>query len=267
MTATIQPGYTLDPAWHAERARLNSITGLYDWHSLRCCERIGLGEGWNCLDVGAGTGSLAELLSERVGDTGRVVAVDLDVRFLEPLAGPRLQVERRDVRSEPLPAAEFDLVHARLVLEHLPEREAVLSSMVEAARPGGWVLVEDFDWSTAVAVDPPSELHAKVVEALQGFFASHGYDPHLGRRLPRRLQSAGLEEISADTVAVQVQADRELGVPQWELLVDQLAPGMVAAGLLEESDVAAFHALWHDGDRVSFAPLMVSAWGRRPQDA
>jgi ubiquinone/menaquinone biosynthesis C-methylase UbiE len=261
MTATADRGYTLDPAWHAERDRLNSITGLYDPHTLRACERIGLAAGWRCLDIGAGTGSVAELLSKRVGPDGRVLAVDIDVRFLEPLAGDTLEVLQADVRTDELPDG-FDLVHARLVLEHIPEREAVLSAMAKTARPGGWVLVEDFDWSTAVAVDPPSELHDKVVGALQSFFSMHGYDAQLGRRLPRLLQAAGLTEVGADTVSIQVQADRDRGVPQWELLVDQLAPGMVAAGLLDEADITAFHELWHDGDTVSFAPLMVSAWGR-----
>jgi SAM-dependent methyltransferase len=264
MTATAAAhGYTLDPAWHAERERLNSITSLYDPHTLGCCDRLGMSEGWRCLDVGAGTGSVAELLADRVGDEGRVLAVDLDVRFLEPVARPPLEVLRADVRSESLPGG-FDLVHARLVLEHLPERSSVLRAMVGAARPGGWVLVEDFDWSTAGAVDPASELHQKVVGALRAFFAAHGYDAKLGRRLPRMLQGAGLMDVGADTVSIQVQADRELGVPQWELLVDQLAPGMIAAGLLEESDVEDFHTLWHNGDTVSFAPLMVSAWGRKP---
>jgi SAM-dependent methyltransferase len=262
MTATADRGYTLDPAWHAERERLNSITSLYDPQTLGSCDRLGLSEGWRCLDIGAGTGSVAELLAERVGESGRVLALDLDVRFLEPLAAPPLEVLQADVRADALPGG-FDLVHARLVLEHLPEREAVLGSMVRAARPGGWVLVEDFDWSTAVAVDPPSELHEKVVGAVRGFFSSHGYDPQLGRKLPRLLQAAGLTDVAADSVSIQVQADREHGVPQWELLVAQLAPGMIAAGLLDEDDVAAFHALWHDGDSVSFAPLMVSAWGRK----
>jgi len=262
MTATADRGYTLDPAWHAERDRLNSITSLYDPHTLRACERVGLAEGWRCLDVGAGTGSVAELLAERVGDDGRVLAVDIDVRFLEPLASGTLQVLRADVRGDEPPGG-FDLVHARLVLEHLPERNAVLDAMVRSARPGGWVLVEDFDWSTAAAVDPPSELHGKVVEALRTFFSMHGYDAELGRRLPRLLQAVGLKDVAADTVSMQVQAHRERGVPQWELLVDQLAPGMIAANLLSEEDVDAFHALWHDGDTVSFAPLMVSARGRK----
>jgi SAM-dependent methyltransferase len=256
--------YTLDPAWHAERARLNSITSLYDPHTLECCERLGLNEGWSCAELGAGTGSVAELLAARVGDSGRVLALDLDTRFLEPLSTAGLEVARADLRAEPIPGSGFDLVHARLLLEHLPEREAVLQSMVDAARPGGWVLVEDFDWSTAEAVDPPSEVHLRVVGALKAFFQQHGYDARLGRRLPRLLQAAGLEDVSAHTVSIQVQADRERGVPQWELLAAQLAPGMVAAGLLDNDDVDAFHALWHDGETVSFAPLMVSAWGRRP---
>ena len=51
-------------------------------------------------------------------------------------------------------------MHARLVLEHLPERDRVLAKLAGAVRPGGWLLVEDFDWSTAMVVDPPSELHS-----------------------------------------------------------------------------------------------------------
>src|SRR5436305_5745473 len=164
MTVTAASGYTLDPAWHAERERLSSITSLYDPQTMRCCDQIGVAEGWRCLDVGAGTGSVAELLAERVGERGRVLAVDVDVRFLEPLARPPLEVRRADVRQDEL-SGGFDLVHSRLVLEHLPEREAVLGAMVDATEAGGWVLVEDFDWSTASAVDPPSDLHDRVVGA------------------------------------------------------------------------------------------------------
>jgi ubiquinone/menaquinone biosynthesis C-methylase UbiE len=265
MTVTSLPaGYALDSAWHAERDRLDSLTSLYDERTLQLCERLGLSAGWTCLDAGAGTGSLAVALAERAGPTGSVTALDADVRFLEPLRSARLLVTQADLTAAELPAGRFDLVHARLVLEHLPQRDAVLASLAAAVRPGGWLLIEDFDWSTALVVDPPNELHERVARACLTLFSAHAYDPCFGRRLPRRLQAAGLLEIGTHAESVQVRADREHGLPQWELLVDQLAPGLLAHGLVSAGDLERFHALWHDGETICFAPLMVSTWGRRP---
>src|SRR3954451_24456236 len=113
MTQTILPaGYALDPAWHAERDRLDSLTALYDPGTLRLCERLGLAPGWHCLDAGAGTGSLALALAERVGDAGSVTALEVPTGFLEPLASDVLTVVRADLATDPLPAGAFDLVHA-----------------------------------------------------------------------------------------------------------------------------------------------------------
>jgi SAM-dependent methyltransferase len=260
MTATA--AYALDNAWHAERARLDSLTGLYDPGTLAICERVGLGPGWRCLDVGAGTGTLAEALASRVAPDGMVVAADIDTRFLEPLASVHLERISLDVTAEQLEPAGFDLVHARLLLEHLPERDEALANMVRATKPGGWLLIEDFDWATALVVDPPSEIHELVANAILTAFTSRGYDAHYGRSLPRRLQAAGLINIGTHASSVQVQADCRLGVPQWELLADQLAPALLQPGLVEEAHLKAFHELWHDDTTVSFAPLMVSCWGQ-----
>jgi len=255
-------GYALDSAWHAERARLDSLTALYDPTTLALCERLGLESGWRCLDVGAGTGTLAEALAERVAPSGSVAAVDIDTRFLDRLAGPHLEPVSLDVTDRPLPKAEFDLVHARLLLEHLPARDEVLASMIRATKPGGWLLIEDFDWVTAPVIDPPSAVHRRVADAIRSLFTRHGYDPFLGRTLPRRLRAAGLDGVSANAQSILVDADPVRGVPQWELLADQLAPALIAAGLVEQDDLDAFHDLLHDGHSVCFAPLMVSCWGQ-----
>jgi SAM-dependent methyltransferase len=264
-TATpTQEGYALDPAWHAERDRLSSLTSLYDADTLRLSESLGLSEGWRCLDVGAGTGTVAELLADRVGPTGSVLAVDVDTRFLDHLGRANVEVRQADVTAEPLPADGFDLVHTRLVLEHLPARDAALRSMATAVRPGGWILLEEFDWVTAGVVQPPSEVHHRVTDAVLGFLVSRGYDPQYGRKQPGLLRGAGFTDVATHARSVQVHADPERGVPAWELLVDQLAPGLLAQGLVSRDDLDAFHALWHDGVHDCLAPLMMSTWGRRP---
>lgn len=255
-------GYSLDTAWHAERARLDSMTALFDPATLAICDRLGLAPGWRCLDVGAGTGSLAQALAERVAPSGGVVALDVNTRFLEPLAGPYLEAVALDVTEHALPKAAFDLVHSRLLLEHLPARSEVLSNMIRAVKPGGWVLVEDFDWSTALVIDPPSDVHSRVTRAVRSTFTRHGYDPHFGRSLPRRLRAAGLTNVATRAESMQVDADPVHGVPQWELLVDQLSPQLLAAGLVDQGELDAFRDLLHDGHTVLFAPLMVSCWGQ-----
>jgi SAM-dependent methyltransferase len=256
--------YALDPGWYAERERLGSLTQLYDDTSLRLARQLGLAPGWRCAEVGAGTGSVAQLLAASVGPTGTVLALDTDTRFLDPLAGSTLTVRRQDVTAEPLPERQFDLVHARLVLEHLLTRDAVLVALARALVPGGWLLVEDFDWAATTPVDPPSALYDRVTSACRTILNAHGHEPAYGRRLPRAFRAAGLTEVGTSAESAQVDADPVRGIPQWELLVAQLAPAMLAAELVTEGDLEGFSELAHDGDTAVFAPLMVSTWGRRP---
>ena len=64
--------------------------------------------------------------------------------------------------------------------------------------------------------------------------------------------------------AAQVWADPERGLPQWELLVAQLAPALLENELVSAAELDEFTRLCHDGDSVFFAPLMVSCAARKP---
>ena len=80
---------------------------------------------------------------------GHVVATDIDTRFLETLKRPNLEVCRHDITRDPLPEEAFDLIHARMVLIHLPERDLVLRRLAAALKPGGWLVCEEFDGTSA----------------------------------------------------------------------------------------------------------------------
>ena len=132
--------YTLgqDGAEEFERARLALLEEVHDPYTVRQFDAIGVSEGWRCLDVGAGAGSATRLLAARVGDTGSVVSLDLDVRLLEPLASDRVQVRRHDAVSDPLPEAAFDL--ARSSARRSPTRALARGVRARFQRHGGHAL-------------------------------------------------------------------------------------------------------------------------------
>jgi 2-polyprenyl-3-methyl-5-hydroxy-6-metoxy-1,4-benzoquinol methylase len=95
-------------------------------------EALGVGPGWRCLEVGGGGGSIVRWLGERVGDTGRVLVTDVDTGGLE--SAGNVTVRRHDIVDEELPDGGFDLVHARLVLLHLAQRDRALTRMARTSR-------------------------------------------------------------------------------------------------------------------------------------
>jgi ubiquinone/menaquinone biosynthesis C-methylase UbiE len=61
---------------------------IFDPNTFRYFETIGVAEGWKCLEVNVGAGSVAQWFSSRVGLTGKVVATDIDMRFLNRISVP-----------------------------------------------------------------------------------------------------------------------------------------------------------------------------------
>lgn len=156
--------YAFDNAWQQARQRLTALETWLDPGTIRHLEALGVVPGWHCLEVGAGGGSIAAWLGRRVGPAGRVLATDIDTRFLDTLDVPNLDVRRHDVVVDALPEASFDLVHTRLVLAHLPTRERALRRMVSALRPGGWPLAEEMDF-VSVVPDPTGNPEATALVA------------------------------------------------------------------------------------------------------
>jgi SAM-dependent methyltransferase len=184
----------------ADSQRLQLLAAIYDPVTRACLERIDVAEGWSCWEVGAGYGTIAHWLAERVGLTGKVLATDLDTRFLVPLQSPTLQVVRHDVVRDALPPQRFDLIHARLLLCHLQEREQVMDRMIEALKPGGWLVIEDYD-SVSLLPDPgidPPESSLEAARAVRELLRRRGVDLRFGRRVVGLLRARGLQQVSAE---------------------------------------------------------------------
>lgn len=247
-----------------DRARLAAAEELLDEGTQHVLRRLGVQPGWTCLEVGAGGGSIAAWLTQVVGPTGRVVATDLDTRALEGLSSATLEIRQHDIVSDPLEESTFDLVHARLVLEHLVERDEVLTTMARALRPGGWLVVEDVDYVSAVPVsETGAALHAHTQGVRLAEFSRRGVDHTLGRQLPARLRAIGLGEVGNEG-RVWVMEGGSPGARWFKHSLEHLRGRLVGPGLLTDQEVDGMLVHFGDPTWSALSPIIFAGWGRRP---
>ncbi|WP_199443345.1 class I SAM-dependent methyltransferase [Umezawaea beigongshangensis] len=232
-------GALLDP-------HLDALASLLDGRTTTSLERTGVTEGWRCLEIGGGGGSVARWLATRVGAAGHVTVTDVDTDRLGHLDGPTTTVLRHDVVHDDLPPAAHDLVHARLVLCHLPQREAVLGRLRETLRPGGWLALEEFDAERFAVLAAPSPADAalltKSVAALTSLLEKAGTELRWGSRAATALRDAGFRDVEG----VQAGETWVGGSPGSRLLrtnLRQVRERALAAKLLTEDELDRFDEL------------------------
>ncbi|PWU18260.1 MAG: SAM-dependent methyltransferase, partial [Candidatus Rokuibacteriota bacterium] len=191
--------YLYEHGWDEERVRLAGLEVALDAGTREHLLRLGVKPGVRCLEIGAGGGAIACWLAEQVAPGGVVVATDLETDFLESTAAeyPTLQVLRHDLMAEDLPGG-FDLVHARYLVEWLPDKALALGRMVAALRPGGVLLDEEPDWVTIFETPESSALRHVMIAAMRYLEATCPIDTHYGRRLVDDLEAAGLLDVQAE---------------------------------------------------------------------
>jgi SAM-dependent methyltransferase len=257
--------YVFDNAGAQAGARFSALGALFDPGTIRHLTDLGVAEGWHCLEVGAGGGSIATWLCDSVGATGHVLATDIDPRFLDAAGRPNLEVRQHDIASDPLAEGTFDLVHARLVLVHLPERETALRRIVRALKPGGWLLVEEFD-SLSMPPDPainPDEMLLKTFDAMQRVMTARGVDMRYGRMLPGRFEAHGLVDVAAEGRVFMIRGGSS-GATLYRANFEQLRGAMVQAGLVTDEQVAADLRHLEEQDFLAPSSIMWAVRGRRP---
>jgi SAM-dependent methyltransferase len=260
--------YAFDNALAVQRERLDVLEVLFDPGTIRLLDDRGVRPGWRCLEVGAGGGSIAAWLCDRVMPDGTVLATDLDTRWVAELSRPNLEVRVHDLLAADLPAGEFDLVHVRLVLAWLQEPRVGVERLVGALKPGGLLLVEELDFVSAVP-DPsmeaePRALFERVVSAHSAVLTKrHAFDPFYGRSVARDLEAAGLSDTGSEGRAAMWRGGGP-GGRIWRLSIDQLRDEILALDLLSPSEFEAALALCDDPRLMVMSPVMMAAWGRRP---
>jgi SAM-dependent methyltransferase len=254
----------------SERERLSLLESVADPATFERLGRLGIASGWQCLDVGAGGGSVTRWLAERVGPAGHVTAVDLDTRFLDALdLAKHVEVRRHDILAGTVDAGRYDLVHSRALIEHLADPRRGLQNMSAALRPGGWLIVSAADFASlraALPEHPSSDGFDRTLRAFVEFARSQKImDLALGPRVPVLFDEVGLVEVGNEALT-RVYAG---GGPQALLLrqsVDRVRERFGAAGGSGERDVATFLAALDDPSFRFVYWTRFYVWGRRPEE-
>ena len=210
--------------------------------------------------------SIARWLAERVGPTGSVLATDIDPRFIPDSQLAQLEVARHDITTDVIPTARYDLIHSRLVLSHLSQRRDVLVRLIQALRPGGWLVIEDFCSAFERGSEPANPIDAKyrsVRAALDGFIARfNDNESDYATILPQLLASLGLADVGGEGRTVFSHG----GSPAMQVIeaaFGQVGDQMIAAGLVDRSALDEAIVFVTTPTSIVNLPMMVSAWGRQ----
>jgi len=230
-------------------------------------ERIGVGAGWTCLDLGCGPGGITALLAERVGRSGRVVGLDADPVFVEHArrtAPDNVEFMTGDAYATGLPDGAFDLVHMRFIGSTAGRPEALLGEARRLARPGGVVAMQEPDMAT-LTCHPPHPAWEALRSALIGAFASVGADISLARRLYTLVRHGGLLDVQYRPFLIGVRAS-DPWVDYLPSTVESLRRTIVERHLMSEPELAAALAACRahlcDPDVVFTSYTVAQVWGR-----
>ena len=250
--------------------RLGILHDLYGPGTRRVLLESGVRGGMRVADLGCGVGMVTALLAELVGPEGQVVGIDFSGA---QLAQARRRLNGGDTNihfveasatDTGLPPGSFDLVYCRFLLIHLPQPERALREMRALLKPGGVLVCEDGDLTTAGS-EPPSALGA-FADLWGRLGPRRGVDYTLGRRLFRMVQAAGFpapEVTFNQPVAARGENKRLLELSDAEAGQAFIDAGLITADELDHT-LVQMRRLNADGTVLAVMPRMAQVWARKP---
>ncbi|HET7806113.1 MAG TPA: methyltransferase domain-containing protein [Pseudolabrys sp.] len=256
-----------------EKQRLLTQVQPYEPMARELLERVQVKSGWRVADIGCGPIGILNLLSEAVGSQGQVFGVEREARFA---AMAREEAARRGLQNVTIVQADgfatglskgtLDMVHERLVLMHVPNREAFVAEMLSLLRPGGTIALEDVDNSSWLC-HPAHDSWTTLFDAFHEAFHKSGGDGFLGRRLPGLLRTAGIQDVKTKIYAdvLQIGDYRRTHLIS---LIDSIRGKIVEAGVLSDDDLERHKRMLADHlanpATTVVEKLLVQSWGVKP---
>ena len=247
---------------HAQ-SRFFFLEQLFDPITREALRTVPLHRRARVWEVGAGGGSIAALLEQRTRPVGgHVLATDVNMKWMRPITGVTTLVH--DLETDDYPSIPFNLIHARLVVQHLVDPWLVLRQLVAALAPGGSLVVEELDPLLPYHPNPTTDDHALINLVGDGFtrlLEDHAH-PALGRSLHRELSNAGLVDVTNHGHLIPSSGGGP-GARLMQANVLQMRRRLVDLGI-SHADLDRYYELMNDPDTDFMLPVFFTAKGVKP---
>jgi ubiquinone/menaquinone biosynthesis C-methylase UbiE len=244
---------------------LDAANAFPDARSIKqiMIKRLELRPGSSLLDLGCGTGDDVAELAAILGATGTVVGADVSTAMIAEAnrrhghLSPAVRFMEADAECLDLSGVSFDRCRAERLLMHVPHPQRALAEMARVLRPGGRLVVFDFDWDTMYADSP----HKETTRRLFHSFSDGIRNGWIGRALPRLFREAGLQDVTDVPRAVR------MGCKSAHWLLDGHLANAVQAGALSSEALFEWWSDLEEADangRFNLGLLGFVVTGRKP---
>lgn len=254
-----------------ELERLRFQHGVWGSVTNAFFDRLNLGEGWKCLDVGAGPGFVAMDLRSRIGHTGEVTALEPSQFYLDWFRG---EVEKRNwtnikfilgtAEDATLPEQYYDLIFVRWVIAFVAVPEKFLVQLLKSLRPAGVIAFQDYYYE-GLSVFPRGGAFDEMPGVVKAYYKSVGGDPYITGSLPGLLRKHGLQLI--DFTPHSVAGGPKSDIMEWaHRFFTTHMQAMIGTGAATQAQGDAMLKDWHahrnNPDALFFSPIVVDVAGK-----
>ncbi|KAJ7613365.1 S-adenosyl-L-methionine-dependent methyltransferase [Mycena rosella] len=191
------------------------------------------------LELGAGSGAWAIQAALMYPDA-EVIAVDRNELPLRTIRiPPNMHFQKLDLLNDfPWKVEEFDVIHLRFVLFHVPRPVQFIRRVFDLLAPGGWLLIEEPHSLEYPEGPGPSQKKRDTI--LETWMSQRGMELDIGVRIATVLKESTSFEVEAHHIAIPflpvpddpwMRAIRKTFI---EMSTQGSVPGLVAAGLTPE---------------------------------
>lgn len=242
-----------------EMYRLELVSKTYDFLTEKQLSKVISRPGMRCLDIGSGSGSMVNWMSQHP-HVSEVVAVDqlIDLITEKFKDFDNVTIIQHDI-NEAMDIGTFDVINIRFVLMHLRERERILSDLSKLLKPGGWLIVSDI-------ISPPEDveepLFNQVISMMwKVLIKSIGTDVSWSQSLKAQFKSLAMVNIKEEVFFPSLSGGEPMN-EFWYLTLSDLKDHMLQDGNLEEQIFDKMLTKLKNGSFTTLSPGMLTCIGQ-----